>query len=122
MITPPRQVALNLKDFPDEPWARALVEAVNQFAIQTVQAISSIPAPFYRDVQFTSDGSAVAAPFDIPVSATPTDVHVAQVLSGGDGRPVAVNWSVLSGGKKIRLTSFSGLIASTAYVVRLSMV
>jgi hypothetical protein len=122
-VTPPGELRLVVGDFPAEPWAKRLVEGVNQFSTETVKAIATA-ATVYKLLSFTT-GSVVADsfPIDIPVEAPPLEVRVAQVVSGAPsaGEVPGLLWQPLSGGKTIRVSLISGLQARTAYVIRLGM-
>ncbi len=120
-VKPPRQVALVLSLFPREPWAQALVSAVNQFALEVVRAFT-FGQPVYKTLDFTT-GAAVADsfPIDFPVEATPVDVWVSAVPSGDNGTSaVTVKWQPISTpGLAVRVNLVTGLAVNTTYSIRL---
>lgn len=120
--TPPKEVRLSLSDFPAQPWAKKLVDAFNQFSLETTKALVATSAK-YKTLDI-STGTTVADsfPIDVPVSFIVTDVRVAMVLSGTPSGAVTVTASMLSGGKLLRVSSITGLAASSKYSIRLALV
>lgn len=120
-LTPPKQVKLDLAIFPKTPWAKALVDALNQFSLQTTQALQ-VAGPKYKTINFTT-GAVVADsfPIDIKVDAPVLDARVAMVLSGIPTGAVVLTAQMLSGGKLLRVSSISGLAANTPYTLRLAL-
>lgn len=119
--TPPKPVRLELGLFPKEPWAKPLVDAINQLSLQTTQATTR-KGVTYKVLTFKTPASAADAfPIDIKVDAPVTDVRVALVLSGAPNGAVTVTAQMLSGGKLLRVSNITGLAANTAYSVRLAM-
>ncbi len=99
-----------------------LVEQLNQFSVQTVQALTA-RGPKYKLLTFTTGASAADSfPIDIKVEGLPNEVRVAQVPSGqvAAGAAVAVQWQPLSNGL-VRIANISGLSANTAYEVKLAL-
>ncbi len=120
-FVPPRQVALVLEQFPREEWARSLVNALNQFSLETVASLT-LQSPFYKDLTFTTAPLvADTFPIDFPVKSRPTDVHVATVLSGVPSGAVTVLWVSSGSGTTVRISSITGLAAATAYSIRLAV-
>lgn len=122
-ILPPKQVQLDLSKFPNEPWAKYLVDAINTFAVQTQQAIQSVPKETLKTLKFRTGGTvANSFPIDIPVGGPLSTVRVAQVVRGGTlaGSAVSVQWTMLSGGRLARITLITGLSPSTSYEIKLA--
>ncbi len=115
---PPKPVRLSLGRFPKEPWAKDLVDAFNQLALQTTQALT-MTAPALKTLKFTT-GATVADsfPIDVPVTSPPS-TWSAMVLSGVPSGAVTVQAAPLSGGKLLRVSLITGLAADTAYSIRL---
>lgn len=126
MGSPPKQVQLDLSMFPEEPWARALVAAVNQLSVQVTQ-VATVAAPVYKTVSFkTKAAVADSFPIDIPSDIRrPINVQVAQVLSGTPESAPAVVWvfaaDPLKGTGVIRLVFIYGLAPSTDYSISLAV-
>lgn len=118
---PPKPVRLMLAQFPKEPWAKSLVDAFNQLALQTTQALTTV-APTLKTLTFTT-GATVADsfPIDVKVEAPVTSARVAMVLSGTPSGAVTVQAKPLSGGKLLRVSLITGLAANTAYSIRLAL-
>ncbi len=123
----PRQIALVLESFPASAWAPQLVQAVNQFAFEVVQAfLFSIPK--YKVLEFATPlNQEEAFPIDFPVERMPVEVRVAAEMSqwGGDARYAAmtVRWSpiVLNAGQlAVRVNFITGLSSNTNYSLRLA--
>ncbi len=119
----PKQARLDLAIFPKEPWAKALVEAFNQFALETTQAFDGAAQKF-KTLKFKT-GAVVANsfPIDMPVAAPVASVRVAQVIRGGTlaGSAITVQWTMLAGGKLARVTLITGLSVNTSYEIKLAM-
>ena len=118
--TPPRQVSLDISLFPQAPWATALVNAVNQFAVQVVQAFARSTTR-YKVLSFTTRSNVAASfPNDVLCDSPPQEVRIAAVVTGAPSGAVTVVWQPLSSGKAFRVSLITGLAASTAYQVRLA--
>lgn len=119
--SPPKQAALRLSDFPREPWAVKLVNAFNQMSLETTKALDAA-GPKMRVLEFAT-GATVADsfPIDVPVDFIVTDARVAMVLKGTPSGAVTVTAQMLSGGKLLRVSSITGLSASTRYSIRLAL-
>ncbi len=120
-FTVPKLQQLDRAQFPkDAPWADYLVNTINQFTIEVVQALQTTLTR-YKTLTFTT-GSSVAAvfPFDFPIDITPKNVQVAQVISGATSilSPNTVHWTILSNGN-IRVIDITGLSAQQSYSIRL---
>lgn len=118
----PRQIALVLSQFPSATWSAALVSAVNQFAIEVVQAFR-VAQPVYRELAIVT--TAVVAdsfPISFPVDSTPVDLWVAAVPRGDIGTSaVTVKWQpiALTGGQLgVSIDLITGLTANSTYTVR----
>lgn len=121
----PRQIALVLESFPASTWAPQLVSAVNQFALEVVQAfLFSIPK--YKTLTIrTGPNQEDAFPIDFPVQAIPSEVRVAAELNqwGGDSKYAAmtVRWSpIVTQGLCVRVNFITGLDANSSYSIRLA--
>ncbi len=120
-VTPPKPLRLALEQFPKEPWAESLVDAFNQLALQTTQALTVV-GPKYKTLDIkTGVTPANSFPIDVKVEAPPKSVRVAMVLAGTPSGAVSVTAQVLSGGKLVRVSNISGLAANTSYSIRLAM-
>ncbi len=115
--TPPKPVRLVLADFPQEPWARSLVEAFNQLALQTTQALTGVGG----QTKLLNIAVNQAYPIDVPVTAPVTSARVAMVLSGTPTGAVTVLAQQLSGGRLLRISNITGLSASSTYSLRLAL-
>ncbi len=123
----PRQVALVLEAFPASVWAPQLVQAVNQFALEVVQAFL-FTIPKYKVLIFaTSENQEDSFPIDFPVEAIPTEVRVAAELNqwGGDSRYAAmtIRWSPVIGNNGqpcVRVNFITGLNSDSSYSIRLA--
>ncbi len=121
MIRLPRQIALVLASFPAGNWAAELVNAVNQFSLEVVQAFR-FAVPQYKTLTFTT-GTTVADsfPIDFPVESTPVDVWVAN--SGeSDVYAVTVKWApIVANGNQlaVRVNLLTGLASASTYSIRL---
>lgn len=117
----PRQIALVLEAFPKEAWAAGLVNLLNQFSLEVVQAFR-VAQPIYKTLSFTTGASvADSFPIDFPVESTPNDVWVAQVGDAGTGS-VTVKWAPIVGNNlqlSVRVLMVTGLSSNTSYSVRL---
>lgn len=118
----PRQIALVLSLFPQEGWAGALVNALNQFSLEVVQAFR-FAVPQYKTLTF-STGATVADsfPIDFPVDAFPSDVWIAGVPSGDQAgtSAITVKWlPVVANSLVVRVSLITGLSANSTYAIRL---
>ena len=120
-LVPPKQLQLLAAVFPKEKWAEDLVKGLNQFALETTKALT-VAAPVYKVLTFTT-GVTVANsfPIDFPVEDIVNECRVAMVLKGVPSGAVSVVAQMLSGGKKLRVSTITGLAASTAYSIRLAL-
>lgn len=125
MVKLPRQIALVLESFPASAWAPQLVQAINQFAFEVVQAFL-FATPKYKVINFaTSTNQEDSFPIDIPVESMPVEVRVAAELNqwGGDARYAAmmVRWSpIVTQGLAVRVNFITGLASNTSYSLRLA--
>lgn len=122
-IVPPKPVRLDLALFPAASWARALVSAVNQFALQVVDAFK-IAAAKEKELSFkTGEDTVLSFPISFPVEAIPREVRVAAVPNGDTGySAITVKWQpVTTNGSQraVRVNFITGLNANTSYVIRL---
>ncbi len=119
----PRQVALVLELFPKESWAQTLVNAVNQFALEVVQALR-VAQVQYKTLTFrTGEDVTAAFPIDFPVESTPRDVRIAGIPSGDviGLSAITVKWQpIVAQGLSVRVQYITGLTANTSYTVRLA--
>jgi len=123
-IIPPKPARLDLAQFPAEGWARILVSAFNQFALQVVQALT-IAAPKYKVIDFSTGADPIDSfPIDFPVPFAPNEVRVAAVLVGDTGFDgITAKWSTTiknSNSLCVRIRWFSGLSSNTTYSIRLA--
>ncbi len=117
----PRQIALVLSAFPKGPWSQTLVNAINQFSLEVVQAFR-FGQPKYKVLTFTTgSSSADSFPIDFPVEATPVDVWIAAVISGDTGgSAITLKWQPISTpALSVRVTLITGLGDDTTYNIRL---
>lgn len=120
-VRPPTQIRLTPESFPKEPWAKELVGALNQFSVETVQAINVVTTT-YRDVAFVTGAlPSDSFPIDIPCERRPNEVRIAQLLSGQPEGVPGILWQPLSGGQLFRVTLISSLAANTTYRFRLAI-
>lgn len=119
---PPKEARLSLADFPEQPWAKKLVDAFNQFSAETTKALVASQSTYKELDVKTGATVANAFPIDVPVSFIVKDVRVAMVLSGTPSGAVTVTASMLSGGKLLRVSSITGLSANSRYSLRLALV
>jgi hypothetical protein len=109
------------------PTASAIAKAFNQLVTELValfQALGQPPTVTFKTLSFeTRPTLADSFPIDVPVAAQPSDIHVAQVISGPTtlANPVTVQWHLLSSGKIARIDAITGLTASKHYSIRLSV-
>ncbi len=118
----PRQIALVLSAFPASEWAPQLVNAVNQFALEVVQAFL-FASPKYKTLDFTVGlNQEDSFPIDFPVDATPNEVRVAS--PGDDGlSAVTVKWvpiTITASQLGVRINYITGLSSNTTYSIRLA--
>lgn len=121
---PPSEVRLTPEIFPKEEWARRLIDAINQFSVETVRAINVSTTDYTRELLFATGASvADAFPMDIAVDGPPNEVRIARVISGAPaaGAVPAILWERLSGGRSIRVSFISGLAPSTKYRLALAI-
>ncbi len=122
MIKLPRQIALVLSTFPVETWAQQLVNNLNQFSLEVVQALR-LAVPQYRTLNFTTGASVPDSfPVDFPVDETPNDVWVASSGVEGVTNAIAVNWAPILGNNSapsVRISYITGLASLTRYSIRL---
>jgi hypothetical protein len=117
----PRQVSLRSALFPKGDWVQPLIEAVNQFSLEVVQAFR-FAVPRYKTLDF-STGAVVTDSFPIsfPVDVFPQDVWVAGIPIGDlqGTAAVTVKWQpVVANLLCVRVQLLTGLSATT-YSVRL---
>lgn len=121
MADAPKQVRLDLTQFPDAPWAKALVGAFNQLSQQVTQA-GGATQPTFRELRLkTGPTPSKSFPIDVKVDAPVKSVSVALVVSGTPSGAVFATASMLSGGKLLRVSNISGLAANTEYTIRLAL-
>ncbi len=124
MVSLPRQVALVLAQFPKGEWSQSLVNAINQFSLEVVQAFR-FSQPVYKVLSFSvGDEPTESFPIDFPVTSTPVDVWVAAVPAGDvEGLdPITVKWApIVANGNQlaVRVNFITGLASNTTYSVRL---
>lgn len=121
----PKQIQLVKEAFPNEPWAKMLVDAFNQLSAQVTQA-ASVATKETKSLKFTTGASvATSFPLDIPVERIPTDVRVSQVIGAVGSGANAAQWAVLARNSKgvivVRISLITGLLPSTKYEVRLTL-
>ncbi len=121
MANAPKQVSLSLAQFPQEPWAKALVEAFNQLSLETTQALTGIGANFKTLDIKTGATVANSFPIDIKVDRIVKSATLAMVLNGVLTGACTITAQVLSGGKLLRVTNITGLAANTSYSLRLRL-
>lgn len=119
----PRQVALAIRLFPASEWATSLVNAVNQFSIETVQALR-FALPKYKTLDLVVvDDAAALFPIDFPVEASPVDVWVAHSGDAGlSSQAVTVKWEPIVGNQNqlcVRVNLITGLALNSTYSIRL---
>ncbi len=125
MTTLPRQVALVLSQFPASLWAQSLVNALNQFSLEVVQAFR-FAQPKYRTVTIVIPAlTAVADAFPVvfPVETSPVDVWIAGVSGDTGTDAITVKWApiVSNGAISVSVNFITGLSSAedNTYVVRL---
>lgn len=122
-INLPRQVALVLEQFPKADWSRALVNALNQFALEVVQAFR-FSRPNYKTLSVIT-GPTVADTFPIvfQVESMPVDVWIAATPVGDTGTAaITVKWQpIVSNSSQlgVSVNLITGLSADTTYSIRL---
>ncbi len=119
----PRQIALVLSTFPLGQWATDLVNAINQFSLEVVQAFQQT-APKYKTLSFaTSATIADSFPIDFPVDASPSEVRIAAATGDNGTAALTVKWvpiSITSSQLGVRVSLITGLSSNTTYSIRLS--
>ncbi len=121
-MAPPKQIKLLLAQFPKEPWAKSLVEAINQMSLETTAALASSEAKF-KTLKFKT-GAVVADsfPIDFPVPAPLSSMRVAKVEKGPSSTgAVTVQWAMLTGGRQVQVQMITGLSVSSSYEIRLAL-
>lgn len=110
-------------------WLRAFSPTLGRFTEQTVLALKAIAgaAPSYRTLTIVTDGSGdirgLPIAFTNPLSAAPSDVHVARVVPAGASvltGPVTVVWTFTPLGQ-IQINDVTGLDSSSSYAVTLAV-
>ena len=107
--------------FPNEPWAKALVETFNKFSLETTRALTDVGG-VQKTLTFKT-GATVANsfPIDVKVESVIKSVRVAMVLTGVPSGAMSVTASMLSSGRSLRVSNISGLAANTSYSLRLAL-
>lgn len=119
--TAPKQIVLVRSDFPSGQCWDALVAAVNQFSMQTVQAMNQLQTA-YRDLSLNT-GATPADLFPLDIKApgfSPSEVRVAKASGDEFTGAVAVVWHLLANGG-VRIDSITGLAPNSSYSIRLAM-
>lgn len=119
----PRQIALVRALFPAGIGFGDLVNLINQFALEVVQAFRFV-TPTYKTLTFTTgDDPTTLFPIDFPVEATPNDVWIANSGDSGlSAQAMTVKWEPIVGNKsslQVRVNLLTGLANNSTYSVRL---
>lgn len=116
----PKPMRLVLEQFPKEPWAAGLVQAFNQLALQTTQALTGRLVR-YQTLSFTTAPAVEDSfPIDVQADVMPNDVHISQVVTGTPTSAVSLIWTPLNG-NLARIIYIYGLASNTPYTFTLAM-
>lgn len=129
--SPPKQFQIDLSLFPkDAAWAKPMVDALNQFAQQTVafaQALNPPPSAItFKTINFLTDATVSSSfPLDFPVDTAPKEVRVALINLGTQdiSKPITPQWTIVNTTSKtfVRITGITGLASNTRYQMQLAL-
>lgn len=119
--TPPRQISLVRSDFPAGKCWDDLVEALNQFSVQTVQAFKTVNTAYRTLALDTGPTPADLFPLDLKSPGfQPSEVRVAKQAGDPFSGAVTVAWHLLGTGD-VRIDGITGLAANSSYSIRLGI-
>lgn len=115
------------QQLPPSPAPEQISKAFNQLVAELIQILQAqqtnnqSPTVTFKEITIrTGPVVADSFPIDLPIATQPSDVHVAQVITGTAIGAVTVTYTILAS-KKLRIHTITGLASNTLYVIRLSL-